>query len=195
MYVEALILGFLIGKFRNGRIENFSNIYIKGFVFIILAICVQLSPIILNKFGVLKEYYYLFPFISSVLMLMVVLINIKYTGMKLIFLGAILNIISMIQNNFYMPISFNSLKLIGKTSFISFLNSSSIIGFIDADKLSGIKFLMSKFIPTIFYPFPRVLSFGDILITIGIVFFVQYSMKKSDFSVNHRTLNFTFKDF
>ncbi|BEP27907.1 DUF5317 family protein [Helicovermis profundi] len=193
MYIEAIIIGLIIGKIRKGRLENFANVYFKGLIFIIFSLVVEISPIILNKFHVLSEYYYLVPFISVILMIIGILLNIKKSGMKFILFGAILNIVIMILNGFYMPISYKALEIAGKKSLISYFDKEIIMGFINADQLSGLKFFFSKFIPIpAFYPLAKVMSVGDILITIGIIIFVQASMMKSSFGLNNKMIRFSY---
>lgn len=194
MYIEAVIIGIVIGMIRNGKFTNITDIKLRGLLLVILSVAVQVSPIFLVKIEAVREYLYLFPFISLVLMSLAILFNISRKGMKVIFLGALLNIGVMALNNFYMPIDFTSLEWAGLTPLLESIKSGSVIGYMNIESATTIGSYLGKILPIpSMYPFSKVLSIGDIVITLGIILFFQGEMCRSYFRGDSSMIKFSYK--
>lgn len=193
MYIEAVIIGIIIGMIRNGKFTNITDIRLRGLFLVILSVAVQISPIFLVKIESMNEYLYLFPFVSLVLMTLAILFNISRKGMKIIFLGSLLNIAVMALNNFYMPIDFSSLEWAGLTPLLESIKSGSVIAYMNLENATTAGTYLGKILPLpSFYPLSKVLSIGDILITLGIVFFFQGEMNRSYFRGDSSMIKFSY---
>jgi len=194
MYIEAVIIGIVIGMIRNGKFTNITNMRLRGLFLVILSVAVQVSPIFLVKMKFIREYLYIFPFISLVLMSLAILVNISRKGMKVIFLGALFNIVVMALNNFHMPIDFASLEWAGLTPLLESIKSGSVIGYMNVENATTIGTYLGKILPIpSIYPFSKVLSIGDIIITLGIILFFQGEMIRSYFRGDSSMINFSYK--
>lgn len=194
MYIEAVIIGIIIGMIRNGKFTNITDIRIRGLFLVVLSVAVQVSPIFLVKIEPVREYLYIFPFISLVLMSLAILVNISRKGMKVIFLGALLNIAVMALNNFYMPVDFASLEWAGLTPLLESIKSGSVIGYMNIENATTIGTYLGKILPIpSIYPLSKVLSIGDIIITIGIILFFQGEMSRSYFRGDNSMIKFSYK--
>lgn len=194
MYIEAVIIGIVIGMIKKGKLTNITDVHFKGLFFVILSLVFQISPIFLVKVSLMGEYLHLFPFISLVLMSLAIVANFSKKGMKIILLGALLNIVVMALNNFYMPIDLKSLEWAGLTPLLESIKSGSVIGYMDISEASGMSKYLAKFIPIpSMYPFSKVLSLGDIILTLGIVQFFQGEMRRSYFRGDSSMIQFSYK--
>ena len=180
MFVEAVLLGIAVGVLRKGRIGNLGDIHIKGLWLVILAFFVQLSPLALARAGVLEAYLLYFPFAAMVLMAGVLLLNLDKKGFGFIVAGTISNMLAILLNGMRMPVDFKGLEYAGLSGMIETIKDGSLINFSSMEAAEGVSQYLGKFIPLPdLYPFAKVLSVGDILIMIGIVYFVQGEMKRA----------------
>lgn len=177
MFIEAVIIGLIIGSIRKGRISNLSEIYIKGWLLIIIGALLQVAPVILYKMNILTEVASYLPFISVVIMLIVILMNMNLSGFWLLLIGTVMNLIAMGFNGFKMPVSIESLYKSGLGEMAETVLDGSIINYINMDLVDNFTKYFGKFIALPdFYPFAKVLSIGDIVLTIGIILFIQGEM-------------------
>jgi len=179
VFVEAVLVGIIIGLLRKGRIGSLGDMQFKGLWIVILAFIIQISPLFLARAGAFTEQLIYFPFTGMCLMVVVLFLNLDKSGIWFIIPGAILNLIAVGLNEFRMPIDFNGLEYAGLTGVIETITDGSLINLVNVDQAFGMTGYLGKFIalPSI-YPFAKVLSMGDILLTVGIVILVQGEMKK-----------------
>ena len=173
MLLEATIIGFIVGKAKGGRMDSISAIYFRGTFFFLIGLILQIVPILLGYFKLMKGYYGVLSFIGILFMLLFLLRNLDKKGIALIALGALLNIIAMMFSGFAMPVDYKGLEYSGNAAIIEYVKDGSIANLTDVSKAPGIVKVLSKFIavPSI-YPLAKVLSVGDIVISIGLGWFV-----------------------
>lgn len=166
MFVEALLIGILIGMIRKGRVTNLSELQIRGWVFVVIGALIQFVPIFLNKFEVLPEYHIYFPFAALIMMVGVMVANLDKKGVWLLLIGGILNTIAIAMNNFKMPVDLNGLRFAGLDAVAETIADGSVINYIDSSIVDNFSRFLGKIIavPDI-YPFAKVLSIGDLLMT------------------------------
>jgi hypothetical protein len=100
----------------------------------------------------------------------------------------------MAMNNFYMPIDFSSLEWAGLTPLLESIKTGSVIGYMDVDNGAMIGKYLGKILPIpSIYPLSKVLSIGDIIITIGIILFFKGEMVRSYFRGDSSMLRFSYK--
>lgn len=194
MFAEAFILGVIIGRIRKGRFSNFADLHIKGWGFVVLGALVQFLPIFLKKLGILEEYYLFFPVIAAVVMIIVLFLNVDVKGVWLILLGGICNLGVILFNGLKMPVSLKAYEFAGLNGIVETIMDGSVINYISLESARGFSRFFGKVIaiPEI-YPFAKVLSIGDILITIGIIWFIQGEMTNNYFRRHSRIIKYSYK--
>ncbi len=179
MFVEAVILGLIIGNFRNGNFGNLREIKIRGGALIILSGIIQCIPVFVGRFSVFADKLIWFTPVSILLLIICLFINIDKNGVWLIFIGTLMNFIVIIINGMKMPVLFKSLIISGQEHLLMPIKMGDVINympFVDAKSITG---YFGKIIPIPeMYPFAHTLSIGDIIITIGIIVFLSKSMKR-----------------
>ncbi len=182
MFVEAVILGLIIGIFRNGSFDNLRNIRIRGITLIVLAGIIQYMPVLVGRFDMFANKLKWFTPISILLLLICLLINLDRKGILFIFIGTLMNFIVLIINNMKMPVLFKSLRISGLEHMIMPIKMGDTINYMSFSDAWFISGYFGKVIPIPdVYPLAHVMSLGDIFITLGIVIFVATAMKRHYF--------------
>lgn len=194
MFLEAIILGIIIGIIRKGKLSNLGITSIRGWFIIIIAFFIQIAPAFSSGIEFIKpmeKYTYIF---SMVFMLIVILINLDKKGFSIILIGLLLNSLVVIMNGFKMPIYFEGLRLAGMADTIEAITNGNIINYINLDSVTNWTQYLGKFIvipkP---YPLAKVISVGDIFMSLGIIFFIQGEMVKSYFAMKSRMVRMGYK--
>ncbi|NMA87147.1 MAG: DUF5317 domain-containing protein [Tissierellia bacterium] len=172
MIVEIIILSLVIGKVKKGKIKNLNQIYIRGWYLLIIAFLLEIISlrVFVNNFSSIQILIY-------IILIFILLLNINIKGMKTMAIGSILNFIPIIANNGRMPVSKSALIKAKLHSQLSLLENNKILTHVLADDSTRLYFL-SDIIPILKpYPFPKVISIGDIVLSIGIFLLVQFYMK------------------
>ena len=193
MYIEAIIIGVIIGMFRNGRISNFLEVRFKGWYLCFLAFILFLVPYVLKLTQIGFEPIQLFPFLAMVICAFIALLNFNKMGMKIIFLGLMLNLIIMGLNDYLMPIDTVEMATLGFDSFVESLKNGNVINYMDVNQAVPVSQYLGKVIALPdFYPLAKVLSIGDIIISVGIVWVIQYDMLLASLKSKGSMLQFTY---
>lgn len=177
MYLEAIILGFIIGLIRRGNFANFFNTRFRGWYIIFLALLLFAFPYGLTLFNIAPSYAALFPYLGLVTCALIALLNIKKRGFKLLLLGLLLNITIMGMNQFQMPVDIDKMSNLGMDSFVTSVQSGQVVNYTVLQGTSGYSLLLAKVIqlPT-FYPLATVVSIGDVIASVAVMLIVQSSM-------------------
>lgn len=193
MYIEAIILGVIIGMARNGRISNFFEVRFKGWGLSILAFLLFLVPYGIKVFGIGFEKVEVFPFASMVVIAIITLLNFEKTGMKIIFFGLALNLVIMGLNGFQMPIDTLKMTDLGFHSFVESLKNGEVVNYTALEGAHSLSPILGKVIelPKA-YPLAKVLSIGDVLISLGIVILIQYEMLLSSLKSRGSMVQFSY---
>ncbi len=194
MFVEALLLGILIGYIRKGRLSNLSELQIRGWVLVVIGALIQFVPILLNKFDLIPTYHVYFPFAALILMLVVMTMNLNKNGIWLILLGGILNTVAIAMNNFKMPVDLGALKYAGLDAVAETIVDGSVINYINASTVNNFSKFLGKVIavPGV-YPFAKVLSVGDLMMMIGITLLISGQMVNSYFRRHGQHVRYSYK--
>lgn len=194
MLIEGTVLGLILGKVRGGKFGGLGDVQINGWMVLILALLLQLTPMISEDFPFFATYQSYMYATSMILTLICICMNLKKKGMWAFLVGILLNLMVIAFNDFQMPISFSALKLSGLEPMINAIQSGEMMHFRALEgTVQGIK-ILAKFIPIPKpYPLPKVISIGDIFITVGLILFIMGEMKKSKFIVRHRMIKHGYK--
>ncbi len=179
MFIEAVLLGIVIGILRKGRIASLGDMQFKGLLIVVVGFLVQISPIFLARANMLMDQLVYLPFAGMCLVTVVLFLNLDKSGIWVIIPGALLNLVAVGMNSFKMPIDFSGLEYAGLTGVIETIQDGSLMNFVSMDGIANFSRYLGKFIPLPnIYPFAKVLSIGDIVIMIGLVILIQGEMKK-----------------
>ncbi len=194
MYIEAILIGLLIGMIRNGRLTNFNNAKFRGWAIAILAFVVYLVPYGLKVFAISFENPQWFPFAAMGLIGVVALANFDKTGMKLFFVGTLLNMAVMAFNGFMMPIDIEKMRALGFESFVESITNGTVVNYIDSMDATKWTVFFSKIIALPkWYPLARVISIGDIVISVGIALVIQSEMLLHSMRTKNSMVRFSYK--
>lgn len=192
MFLEAVVIGLFIGGFKGGRLANIIDMNIRGWYLIILSVILSMSPIFLRNFEDMAQISVLLMFSSMVVLLLVLILNLDKTGTWIILLGGLFNVAIMAFNAFKMPVMVSGLEGAGITSILEGVSDGTIINYM-ASEASGMMQVFTKFImvpkP---YPFPKILSIGDILMTLGLLKFIVGEMARSSYSGRSKMVQYSY---
>ncbi len=181
MWLEAIILGLLIGWLRGGRLANLEKLKIKGGFLIALALIFQLLPFFLSKLPFIEKNAALFGFAGALLTSLVLLFNIKIKGMPLVILGSWLNVIVLFFNEYKMPIDLttqtNSARMAELKLNITNGNIANYTLFANTEHWS--KYFGKIFILPPYYPFTSFVGLPDLIIAIGLIYLIQSEMQNN----------------
>lgn len=193
MYLEAVILGLIVGVARNGRLANLFDVRFKGWFLSILAFILFISPYLLLALDIGYEKVQIFPYAAMVLIALISLMNIEKMGMKIFLVGLLLNLVIMGLNDFKMPIDAAKMSALGFTSFIESMKSGDVVNYVALEGSHAFSAFLGKVIalPKA-YPFARLISVGDIIVSIGIAFIIQYEMLLSSLKSRGSMVQFSY---
>lgn len=194
MIFEALIIGLIIGFFRNGRWYNLMEIEFHGWYLIFLGAALQIIPIAATK---LTETYVVLqwaPFIGLCLIWLAVLMNFRLKGFKLMAFGAALNLLAMVAHGGKMPINLGLAEMAGINAIVESVKSGTVANLMPLEESVSVLKWLGKTIPIPRpYPLAKMISFGDLLMTFGIIYFIQGEMVYYHFRSKGKMLKFSIK--
>ncbi len=190
MFIEAIIIGLVIVFFTGGRFDNFSEVEIKGWPTIILGIGLELSVILFSQYT-FSQYLQL---TGMILVILVVALNFKVKGFLLLFVGGFLNLSAVLLNDLKMPVNLIGGQSDTMRSFMDTVLEGDVINYM-VDSAGGWTDLLGKIITTpLWYPFPRLLSVGDLVITLGILFFVIGESQRKHFHRKSKMVHYSYRN-
>ena len=180
MIPEALVLSFIIGLIRGGKVANLAAIPLRK-AWLIIAPGILLLALWVAKgqglafAGSLARYVHLAAYAC---VLAALYYNLNLRGMWLVVLGTGLNLLATLANGGKMPISLAAVKAAHMHELAEMLVSNN--DFIRHSLMSSHTRLniLADIIPAPRppFPFPGVMSVGDILISVGLFVVVQCAM-------------------
>lgn len=194
MIFEALLIGLIIGFATNGRLHFLTEIEFKGWTLVLLGAILQVIPIALTDLTVKNPILQWTPVVGMGAMLLAVVVNWRLKGFRIIFIGALLNILVMMLHMGKMPIHVGVLEFAGLTDLAESVKENFVVNYVSFDQAPSLLKWLGKCIPIPKpYPFARVLSVGDVLITIGIIRFASAEMVRFHFKKKGRMLRYSYK--
>ncbi|MBI9011294.1 MAG: DUF5317 family protein [Clostridiales bacterium] len=192
MFLEAVVLGLFIGGFKGGRLANIIDMNIRGWYLIILSLFLSMSPIFLRNFDNITNTSVILMFFSMVILLIVLILNLDKKGVWLVLIGGLFNVAIMAFNAFKMPVMMSGLESAGITSLIEGVTDGTIINYV-ASEVTGVMQIFTKFIivpkP---YPFPKILTIGDILMSFGLLWMIVGEMMRPSYSGRGKMVQFSY---
>ncbi len=176
MWIEGILIGIIIGLMRGGRLNYLSNLELKhGYIFI-LGVLIQISPFFLGKFAFFATKANIISFVGYALIFIFLLLNISQKGVKIICLGSLMNLLVLALNKFKMPIKADGTNA-GIVKLRLAIEAGEIKNYFLFSTYDNYSFYLGKIIqmPDFYIGVP-VISISDILIGIGMIILVQWTM-------------------
>lgn len=170
MYLEPVLSSLLIAKIRKGKLSNLLNLELKGwYLFFISAVIQFISNIAFFKLSgpfaefVVSNFVYIHA-ITFILILVGLVLNFPKQSMIVLFIGTLLNFAVITANDGAMPVVMDEYSLAN----IELDIRHSIL-----DETTRLPFLADIIKIPRPYPFPQIISIGDVFIMIGVFMFIQ----------------------
>lgn len=192
MFVEAVLIGMFIGGFRGGRLSNIIDMNIRGWYLILVSLLLSFSPIFLRNFENVGSTPVFLMFLSMVIILIVLILNLDKKGVWLILLGGLLNVGIMAFHSFKMPVVISGLESAGMSSLYEGIIDGTIINYVAQDASGLIQYLSKFIIIPRPYPIARILSIGDILMTVGVLRLIIGEMARPSYSGRGKMVQYTY---
>lgn len=177
MVFDGIVLSVIVGFLRKGNLWGLATLKLKwGWVFPILLI-VQLVVFSYQNditfLGQISGYIYIIVYILGLTFLF---LNRHYKGFVLILLGVLLNFIAIAANGGRMPVSLEAAAILQDPVFLEALKNELYAKHIALSEATRFGFLGDIIPLTDPYPRTQVISIGDVIMNIGIFFFIQHLM-------------------
>jgi len=179
----ALCLALLLGLMAlGGRASDLTHVQVKWGWLAPLAFLMQAYLIFFpaERAGDVLSPRSLLLVASHVLLFVVIWQNRHLSGIKVIGLGLLLNFLVMIVNGGFMPITPETLVQIGYDGNASQLETGYIVGrtknVVAEPGEASLWFLSDVMVIPRPFPIPTALSLGDLLIVLGVFFFLREAM-------------------
>ncbi|NMO96359.1 DUF5317 domain-containing protein [Paenibacillus lemnae] len=192
--ILGLVVGLIKGGFRHG-LQAFSQIRLKGgWIFPILFL-IQLFIFRFQEsnpdFAALSNYLFVAIYIVGMWFLWM---NRQYKGFPIILIGVFLNFLVMAVNGGRMPVSLQAASVLDPYYLDMLKNSTVVTKHYLMDASTRLPFLGDIIPLSSPYPRTQAISLGDIIMNVGIFFYIVHLMtagKKSsgssDYSENQTT--------
>lgn len=170
MFLEALILGLVVGLVRRGKISRLAHVNFSAKPLIYISALLYLSIIVMNLglFNYSSSLYSTFLILSYLLTALFLIANIIMKFMAIPLIGLSLNLLVFLANGFKFPLSSESAAILYGSEMNELLNSGKILFFTPAEGASlsflGNILTIGNWISV---------SVGDIISAIGVVLVVQ----------------------
>jgi hypothetical protein len=184
----AALFGLIVGFLRGGNVTNLSHIQLHGAWLIIIALLIQLSifntgffaPPIHSNIG----YWHLASYFALVLF---ALLNWRQRAMWPMALGLLSNFVVIAVNQGHMPVSLEALRALGADNLLDTLQTNAtkdnvmlMCAQLEPEVCTRQTYL--NFLGDIFWlprwvPMTRPFSLGDILLGVGLIYFLQLRMR------------------
>ena len=181
--VAATVLSIAVALLRGGRFTSLVRMPLRWGVLAVAAFVIQALFIYQTPsrrvIGVWGWEELLFVG-SHLLLLVVVWANRQLAGVKWIGLGLLLNLVVMVANGGWMPITPEAIVKVGHTSLVPSLVSGTRVysskNIVLSSQETRLWFLSDVFVLSRPFPVPSVFSIGDVFVALGVFLLLQGAM-------------------
>ena len=182
MFLEAVLLGLLVGWLRGGRSLNIGTLEFKGWVLVVIGFLLQMLPMLLGRMSWMAHNGHIIGFATLVLVFFIVVLNGEKRGFWLVATGAVFNILAMTFHGLKMPVSLSGLQHAGHLEMFESVSNNAVLNYIGLAHLTGWSDYLGKVIVLPhFYPLAQVVTVGDLLMSAGLFLFVMGQMTSSHY--------------
>jgi len=177
MLLEVVLISLIIALVRGGSLKNLTYLHIDGIGYMLIGVIIYSFFIryIANSNSEFSTLLFsnlpLIYILSFGLILFGLYKNKHITGIKLSMAGIVLNQIVIILNGGRMPVSEDALLRLNMLDQLKILQQDIVITHTLINSSTKL-YLLSDIIP-VRYILPKVISIGDILLSIGIFLMIQ----------------------
>ncbi|QCX33520.1 hypothetical protein FDN13_07255 [Caloramator sp. E03] len=177
MFLEALIIGIIIGYILKGSLKNFEDIKLKALYLAVGAFFVEFILFSLVRRGILSRGYLttLIYIIEYALIFLFIYLNRENKYILIMGFGFLLNALAIFSNGGAMPVSAKAAVAAGLAPSIDAVRASSEGLYVVQNEGTRLCFL-GDIIPKT-YLRHYVISIGDIIAAIGFMMFIIQGMK------------------
>ncbi len=176
-----ILISFAIAIIINKGFKGSEGKEIHGTYLIIIGFFIQIA-IFNTKFAISKfnKFTPVFYILSLFILLIFLILNLSYKGIIIALSGFLMNMFTIILNNGYMPQDINKLISIGETEKVEYLKQfGHFYNAIIMSNKTHFNFLADRIVFPFLKSFGGVYSMGDVIIVIGICFFIfEYLAKE-----------------
>lgn len=176
MVYDGIIIALLVGLFRGGNFKGLADMKLKlAWVFPVLLMIQIVVYILQNKVPALGLYSNTIFILVYLVGLYFLWLNRHHTGFFIIFIGVLLNFLVMAFNGGRMPVSLEA-SIVLDPSFIEALKTGLYGKHAAITESTRLAFLGDIIPLSAPYPREQIISIGDVIMNIGVFFFIQYLM-------------------
>jgi hypothetical protein len=174
LLIYAVIIGIALGLITGGKLDRLGGVRFRLWPVALAGLAFQavlFSSPVAESVGRLGPSLYV---LSTVLVLMALVVNMRQPGIPLVITGAVLNFVVIIANGGQMPASPEAMASLISSAGLdpdTFANSVPMTGAV-------LPFLGDIFVLPRPFPFANVFSIGDVLIGVGGAWFVVKTMHR-----------------
>lgn len=175
MFLESALLGIIVGWFRGGRLRYLSTISLPGLTLALLSLLIQ-AALWIDFFAnqVFGGSYIPYLHIASFFPLLIfIILNWKHKGMAFILAGVLLNLAVISSNEGFMPVGMLKEKSEFQEDAVNVEGSP-----VHKPLTEDTRLVFLSDIIRVPYDLNRFISIGDIIMSVGILIFLQQGMQK-----------------
>jgi len=182
VFIEVIILSIIVGLIRGGKFTRLIKVDFKRVWILIFAFVFQYFLVFINSteeiqmMGKLYNYLKQLIILSYILLFIGIFANIKYRSLWLVLSGTVLNFFAVVVNHWKIPILKEGFKLVGLKDMYTMLEGGNLplyTAISDATKYPVLGKIIAISKP---YPFPNIISIGDLLMCFGLYTLIQEIM-------------------
>ncbi len=166
----GVVAGLVVGLLLGGRIGRLADLDLRLPWVAIAALAIQVVlfvPAIGDALGPVAPWVYA---ASTAAIVAVLLVNVRIAGIAIVAAGAACNLVAIVANGGYMPVSPAALAALGWAEAHGYSNSAAV-----ADPALGP--LTDVYAMPPWLPFANVFSIGDVLIAAGLAVTIALAMR------------------
>jgi diguanylate cyclase (GGDEF)-like protein/PAS domain S-box-containing protein len=177
-----LIAGLIVGFLRRGRVWRLDRLQLRGAWLVLLSLLIQVLIFPLGeKDPIIKVGTNYLQVISYVPLVIFVYLNRHFRELALIGVGILLNLVPILANGGYMPVSPFALEQAGRGDLLQFLREVRVSGnVILMGPETRLNFLGDVLFLPPWLPFATAFSIGDLLLGLGLFLFLTAKPKGSN---------------
>ncbi len=176
MLIEALLLGTVVAFLRGGTVKNMKLAHIRMPALLVVAFLLQsmLSFMMLAGSTWFIQQRMLIYALSYGMLFIALFFNLSHKAVWLVVAGSVMNFAVIFLNGGSILISAESLREAGFLNRLSLIEAGRLPHYLLLEEVSGVTtFFAKRFTPPSFYPVSQIFSLGDLLISLGIFFWIQ----------------------
>ena len=186
MFIEAILISIIIGFLRGGKLRRFKFVNYKTIWVLILGMLIQYILIFLNRIdevsSINKILLYTKPLLifSYILILIGIVANIKFKSLWVALIGFMMNFLVIITNGWKKPILLKGIELTNTPGLKEIIEMGNSEIYVPIGKNTKHPMLGDIIVFSNPYPISRIISLGDLVISLGIFTMIQEIMLGED---------------